>query len=95
MGVTGHVSGNLLAILNRYIRSVSEAESQNMFYHAMSKDVIYTPAEWLYVHRFHLLSALVVLLLCICLYFLYHSIRKTRQEASRTRQQLDQLSRYE
>lgn len=95
MGVTGHVSGNLLAILNRYIRSVSEIESQNMLYKAMSVKAAYTPSEWLYVHRYQLLSALVVLLLCICLYFLYHSIKKTRQEASLTRKQLDQLSRYD
>ena len=94
-GVTGHVPGNLLSILNRYIGSVSETESQNMFYKAMSAKVIYTPREWLYVHRFHLLSAFIVLLLCLCLYFLYHSIKKTRQEASRTQQQLDQLSRYD
>lgn len=95
IGVTGHVPGNLLAILNRYIRSVSDIQSQNMFYNAMSAKVTYTPAEWLYVHRFHLLSALVVLLLSLCLHFLYHNIRKTRQEANRTQQQLEQLSRYD
>lgn len=95
IGVTSHVSNNLMSILNRYIRSVSELESQNMFYKAMSEKAVYTPAEWVYVHRFHLLSATIVLLLCLCLHFLYHSIRETRQEANRTQQRLDQLSRYD
>lgn len=95
IGVTGHVPGNLLAILNRYIRSVSEVESQSMFYKAMSANVTYTPTEWLYVHRFHLLSAFIVLSLSLCLHFLYHNIRRTRQEATQTKQQLEQLSRYD
>lgn len=95
IGVTGNVQGNLLAILNRYIRSVSDVQSQNMFYKAMSEKVIYTPAEWLYVNRFYLLSVAIVLALSFCLYFLYHNIKKTRQEANRTQQQLEQLSRYD
>lgn len=95
MGVTGHVPGNLSAILNRYIRSVSEVQSQNMFYEAMSAKATYTPAEWLYVHRFYLLSVLILLLLSLCVYFLYHKIKKTRQEATRTQQQLEQPSRYD
>ena len=95
IGVTNHVPGNLLSILNRYIRSVSDAQSQSMFYQAMSTKVTYTPTEWLYVHRFHLLVAFIVLVLSLCLHFLYHNIRKARQEASRTQQQLEQLSRYD
>lgn len=95
IGVTSHVSGNLLSILNRYIRSISDAQSQNMFYQAMSVKVTYTPAEWLYVHRFHLLVTLIVLVLSLCLHSLYHNIRKARQEATRTQQQLEQLSRYD
>ena len=66
-----------------------------MFYQAMSTKVTYTPIEWLYVHRFHLLVAFIVLVLSLCLHFLYHNIRKARQEASRTQQQLEQLSRYD
>lgn len=93
IGVTGNVSGNLLAILNRYIRSFSDTQIQNMFYQEMSVKATYTPTEWLYVYRFHLLSAVVVLLLSLCLHFLYHSIRKARQEANRTQKQLEQLSR--
>ena len=95
IGVTSHIQGNLLSILNRYIRSVPDVQSENMFYQAMSEKVSYTPTEWIYVHRFHLLAAFVVLVLSLCLHFLYHSIRKTRQEATRTRQKLEQLSRYD
>ena len=32
IGVTNHVSGKLLSILNRYIRSVSDVQTQSMFY---------------------------------------------------------------
>ena len=95
IGVTSHIPGNLLSILNRYIRSVPDVQSENMFYQAMSEKVSYTPAEWMYVHRFHLLAAFVVLVLSVCLHFLYRSIRKTRQEATRTQQKLEQLSRYD
>ena len=95
IGVTSHVPGDLLSILNWYIRSVSDVQTQNMFYKAMSAKVTYTPAEWLYIHRFHILAAFLVLILGLCLHFLYHSIRKARQEATRTQQQLDQLSRYD
>ncbi len=95
IGIASHVSGNLLPILNRYIRSVSNVESQSMFYQAMAAEVHYTPAEWLYVHRFHLLAALAVMTLSLFLYFLYHSSKKVRQEATRAQEKLDQLSRYD
>lgn len=95
IGVTNNVSGNLLSILNRYIRSVSDAQSQSMFYKAMSTKVTYTPTEWLYAHRFHLLVTFIVLVLTLCLYSFYHNVRKARQEATRTQQRLEQLSRYD
>ena len=95
IGVTSHVQGNLLSILNRYIRSVSDVRTQSMFYKSMSVKAAYTPSEWLYVHRFHLLAAFTVLILSLCLYFLYHSIKKVRQETTRTQQKLEQLSRYD
>ena len=95
IGVTNHVPGNLLSILNRYIRSVSDVQSQHMFYTAMSEEVAYTPAEWLYVYRFRLLVAFMVVTLSVCLHFLYHNSRKVRQEVSRTQQKLEQLSRYD
>ena len=95
IGVTSHVSGNLLSILNRYIRSVSDVESQHMFYEAMSQEATYTPAEWLYVYRFRLLAAFMLVVLSLCLYFFYHNSRKAHQEMTRTRQKLEQLSRYD
>lgn len=95
IGVTSNVPGNLLTILNRYIRSVPDAQTQSMFYNAMAEKATYTTAEWLYVHRAYLLSAFIVLALILCLHFLYHNIRKTRREATRTQQQLEQLSRYD
>ena len=95
VGITSHIPGNLLSIFNRYISSVSDVESQNMFYQAMSEEVEYSLSEWLYVYRFYLMIIAVVVVLVICLYLLYRHSKKAQQEAADTQKQLEQMSHYD
>lgn len=95
VGITSQVPSELLTIFNHYISTITDVESQSMFYRAMSEKVEYTPAEWLYVYKVYLIGAVVVLGLAVCLYLLYRNGKKAQHEMALTQQQLEQLSRYD
>ncbi len=60
-GVTSHVQGNFLAILNQYISSVSDESCQTMLYRYSGDAVEYSALEWIAANR--------LLLICIAAVF--------------------------
>lgn len=50
-GVTDHIKGNFLAILNQYISSVSDETSQKMLYRYSGDTVEYSVLEWITANR--------------------------------------------